>query len=402
MTPARTLTLGVAAHASAILPLLLLGTLAVSVREDLGFDEAAFGAIPAVCFGVAAVASPACGRLVEGFGGTWGLRAAAAIAAASMFGIALVSVSWWTLLPFVVLAGLALAVAQPASDVWLVRGLPANRHGIALGFKQASAGPGVGLVAGLAVPASAASIGWRGSFAVAAIGAVLVLLLIRRAAVPSGVHPAAGSARESGDVSLRPLLLLTVAGGLASISQAAFLVFAVSSAVAAGLSEATAGLLFAAASAAAFGTRLILGRLADRRAGGLIVTITLLLLASAGGYAVLATGHTTTGAALIGTPLIAATSWGWQGLFFLVVARTNPNAPARASGITSSGVLAGSVIGPVLFGIVARDDYTTAWWLAAAAAIAGAAGMVVSRAFLKRDLDGPRPRRAGGRWPTAG
>jgi len=373
----------VAAHGSALLPLILLGTLAVSVRQDLGFDEAAFGAMPAVCFAVAAITSPICGRLVEAFGGTWGLRAAALIAAASMLGTGLVATSWMTLLPFVVLSGLCLSVAQPASDLWLAHMLPPSHHGRAFGAKQASAGPGVGLLAGLAVPLSVGTVGWRGAFVCAGGGAVLVLFAIRRAA-PRLVRQAPAIGRDEGDVSIRPLLVLTAAGGMAAVSQAAFLTFAVSSAVATGMSASGAGLLFAASSAVAVATRLVLGHVADRRAGGLLVTIAIMILGSASGFAVLATHHPT--AVLVGLPLVAATAWGWQGLFFLVVARCNPNAPARASGIISSGILTGSVLGPMVFGILAREDYTRAWWLAATSAVVAAAGMIVGRHFVRRDL----------------
>jgi MFS family permease len=386
MGPGRVITLAVAGHAAAILPLILLGTMAVNVRHDLGFDEAAFGAIPALCAGVAAVGSPLCGRLVERFGGTWGLQAGAVTAAASMFGIAVLAVSWLTLLPFVVVAGVCLAVAQPSSDTWLANLLTADRHGMAFGIKQAAAGPGVGLLAGLAVPLSVATVGWRGAFVVGGGLAVLVLVGVRRARVP--VRAPRDTAIPEANVSFRPLLVLTCAGGLGAVSQSALLGFAVSSAVATGLSTSEAGLLFAAASGAAVVVRLVLGHMADRRPGGLLVTIAVLMIASAGGFAVLA-GHHSAGT-LIGTPIAAATAWGWPGLFFLVVARCSPSAPARASGIAASGVMAGAVLGPLSFGIVAQHSYPLAWVLAGVSSVVAAVGMLVGRHYVRRDLLGRR------------
>lgn len=388
--------MAVAAHSAAVLPLLLIGTMAVSIRRDLGFDEAAFGAVAACSFAVAAAVSTPAGRVVERRGAAWGVRAGALTAAVSLIGVAGLARSWSTLLVFAMLGGAAMAVAQPATDLWLTRTLPVTRHGLAFGVKQASAGPGVGLAAGLAVPAAAATVGWRGAFALAALVGLGVLWATRRqepvlGTATSAIRGDGAEKREgsrAGDVSMGPLLLLTMAGGFGSMSQAAFLTFAVSSAVEAGVSEGGAGLLFAASSAAAFAMRLALGAFADRRQGGLVFTTAAMMLTSAAGFALLATGSR--GAVLAAVPFVAATAWGWQGIFFLVVARCNPNAPAAASGLTASGLLAGSVVGPVVFGIAARDDYATAWMLAAASALLGAAAMVVGRHFIKRDLDAHR------------
>jgi predicted MFS family arabinose efflux permease len=383
-TPGRALALAIGIQASAVLPLILLGTMAVSIRDDLGFDEAGLGVLLATCFGVGALLSVASGRVTERIGAARGVRLAGITAAVSLLGVAIASRNWLTLVPFFATAGLGIALVQPATDVWLARTLPLSRHGVAFGMKQAAGGPGVGVLAGLAVPVLAGTIGWRGAFAVGAIAALLVTSAT--VGVSLNEPPRRAVRSREGDVSLRPLVVLAFAGGVATISQAAFVSFAVSAAVASGLSEGLSGLIFAAGGVVGFLARLLAGHVADRRAGGLLMMTAGMLGASAAGFLMLATERpVVVGVAM---PLLCATAWGWQGLYFLAIARSNPNSPAAASGIAAAGLLTGAVIGPVAFGLLARDDYSLAWAATAASTLVAVAAILVGRELVKREIAG--------------
>lgn len=382
-----------AIHGVCTLPLIMFGTLAVSIREDLGFGTGAQGAIIAVTVLVAAAATATAARFVDRTRGPWALSIAGSLTAASLIGIAAAAQSVVTLAPFMAAAGAALGVAQPATDSRLHRSAPPHRQGSVFSLKQAIAGPGIGLVAGLAVPATAALGGWRNVFT---IGAVLAGLAAATAAVrlrpdaprrepdalapdrPGTVAPGTVAGVPPGSIlPARSLWWLGIAGAVATVPQAAFMGFAVSSATRSGLAESAAGVLFAVSCLAALAARLHLGRRVDQRQGSILGLVVTLLLASVGGFLCFGAGWEP--AIIVGMPLLAATAWGWHGLFFLVVVRTSPGAPGRASGYAGSGVLIGTVTGPLLFGFGAEWSYSGSWFIAAAWSLAAACCMLAAR-----------------------
>ncbi|MGH9260121.1 MAG: hypothetical protein ACRD08_09555, partial [Acidimicrobiales bacterium] len=75
-TAVRQLGLAVVAQATTIVPLILLGTMAVGIRRDLGFDESSLGALIAFCFAAAAVLSLVSGGIVDTFGAGRGVALA--------------------------------------------------------------------------------------------------------------------------------------------------------------------------------------------------------------------------------------------------------------------------------------------------------------------------------------
>jgi predicted MFS family arabinose efflux permease len=363
------------------LPLLLLGTLAASIRHDLHFDDAALGATISIAFAVGAAASVSAGRLAERIGGAGGMRVALGAATVAQLGIAVLARSWWTLLPFAVAVGVGIAVAQPSSDLWVSRRLEPSRMGFAMGTKQALGGPGIGLLAGLAVPLATTLVGWRATFAVGGIAALVLAVAFRQA--PGGRTPARRPSRQ-GDVSLFPLVVLSIAGGLGAMTQSGFTAFAVSAAIDAGRAEGTAGLIFALGTGVGLVTRVSIGAAADRRRGELLTTMATMLVAAMAGFALMATASPV--AVTIAIPLLCATCWGWQGIYFLAVARSNPNAPATASGISAAGLLSGGVLGPLVFGVLAEHSYPTAWVVAIGVTAVAAVATVLARRLVRADL----------------
>jgi predicted MFS family arabinose efflux permease len=177
---------------------------------------------------------------------------------------------------------------------------------------------------------------------------------------------------------LAVMVWLAAGVGLGAASAGTLGAFFVSAGVDAGLAEGTAGLVLAAGSALGIATRLAAGVQADRRAGGHLRVVALMLGCGAIVYCLLATE--TAWVFVLAGPLAFATGWAWPGLFNLAVVRVNPGAPAAATGITQTGTYAGAVLGPVLFGVVAEHwSFRAAWLGAAATALVAAATVVAAR-----------------------
>jgi cyanate permease len=175
---------------------------------------------------------------------------------------------------------------------------------------------------------------------------------------------------------------LAVGIGFGAAAAGTLGAFFVNAAVAAGIDEGPAGLLVSAGSAFGIAVRLLAGSRADRRSGGHLRVVALMLLAGSVGYGVYATGRPLL--LILATPLAFGAGWGWPGLFNLAVVREHPDAPGTASGITQTGTYLGAVIGPVVFGaVVERFSYAFAWSLAAAFALAGAAFMLAGRQLIR-------------------
>lgn len=365
---------------AANLPVFLVGTLAVFMRRDLGFGEAALGVAVAAPTAAVALASATAGRFVERVGVTTALRVGTVGAMVSMLAIALMAGHVVLLVAFLFAAGMAAAVNQPAVNLWLVRTIPPSRQGVAFGVKQAAV-PAGSMLAGLAVPAIAVTYGWRWVFVASAGLALVVLPLVPRAG-PRGLGP--GKISRAGDMSLRVMVVLAVAMGLGMAAAIAFTGFAVTTAVLAGMSESAAGYLFAAGAVVGMVTRVGLGIVVDRRGGNLLVVAGLLAVGAVGNL-LMATGSR--GHVVVAIPLVFATMWGWPGLFHLIVARVNANAPAAASGITLTGGASGAVLGPLLFGVVAGSSYTTAWCIGTVWALASSVAMVVAHRLVARESE---------------
>ncbi len=78
-------------------------------------------------------------------------------------------------------------------------------------------------------------------------------------------------------------------------------------------------------------------------------------------------------------PLALIGAWGWPGIFFFTVVRSYPEFPARASGFALSTNLTGTVLGPIVVGLLAAaGNYSAAWLFVATAAATATFGFVLS------------------------
>jgi MFS family permease len=380
--------IAVAVATAGVAPAFLLGGLVVQVRGELEFGQGAFGLAVAIFFAASSLASVVFGRVVQRIGSHTGMRLAAICGAAALFGICFFAVSWITLVVFLVLGGFANAVGQPATNLSLAREVPDNHQGLSFGVKQ-SAIPTATLLAGLAVPLVALTIGWRFVFLGAAVLALLVAYL-----VPPGRDVVAPSKdRGPSDARTASLVLLAVGIGLGSTAATPLGAFVVESSVASGMREGTAGLLLALGSAANILVRVVFGSLADGMSGGRLRIAAAMLALGTAGFVMLGTGS---GALLVvGTLIAFAAGWGWPGLFNFAIVKSSPAAPAAATGITQTGASAGAAIGPLIFGLVAEaSGYEMAWLLCGVLAFLAALAILLGRSRVLRDR-AASPRKGG-------
>lgn len=381
--PGWTPLAGVVAVATiSVLPVFLTGALAVQIRSDLDVSVFEVGVASAAFFATAAIVSVLAGSVTERLGAVRAMRLAAGIDVVALAGIAAFVESAYVLVTFLALAGVANAVAQPAANLYLARVVPRSRQGTAFGVKQ-SAVPAATLLGGLAVPALALTMGWRWGFGLAAAAAVAFVV------APPGRRSAAlaaGAGRAGRDTSLAPLAVLALGGGLAAASGSTLGVFLVSGAVDAGIGEGGAGLLFAGSSTLGLAVRVAMGVLTDRRHGRNLRSVAILLALGAFGYVALSTA--VPAGIVVGALIAFGAGWSWPGLFVLAVVRTNPGAPAAASGIVRTGTSTGAVVGPLAFGLVVEHAaYDVAWNTMAACSLAAAAIVVLGRRLLLRDRE---------------
>ena len=376
----RPVLLAVAVATAGVLPAFLTGGLAVQMREEFGFGVAALGLAVAAFFVCSSLVSAVMGRLVERIGSRQGMRLSAIGSAATLLGIALLAESWAGLVACLVLGGLANAVSHPATHLSLAREVPACRQGLSFGVKQAAI-PAATLLAGLAVPGIAVTLGWRWAFAGGAALALAVASLVPEA---SGSTPRRRERTREKDARVAPLLLLALGIGLGSTAATPLGAFIVGSSVAAGLRVETAGLLLALGSAVNIVVRVLFGHLADGMSGGRLRLVAAMLGIGVAGFALLATGES--GLIVPGALLAFGAGWGWPGLFNFAVVKTSPGAPAAATGITQTGASGGAALGPLVFGLVAEvTSYDVAWLGSGAMALAALVAILAGRRMLLRD-----------------
>jgi MFS family permease len=377
------------------LPMFLVGGLAVQIRAELGFGEAALGAALAAAFLIGACAAPLGGRLADRIGARAAVCAGSTLSAVGLVGIAGAAHSWVQVAAMLGLCGLAMAITDPGLAILVARAVPVTRQGLAFGVKEASV-PIATLLAGLAVPTIALTRGWRWAFYVGLVPLAGLALLLprvdltrRTGSIPAGTSEARAVTADQPPTAA--LMLVTVAAALGVAAATGVGMFLTESAVAMGLSPARAGLLLAAGSVAGIVTRIATGVLADRDGGEQLGVISCMLAVGAATMTVAASG---TGPLLVVGAIGAfAAGWGWSGLLFFSLVRAFPAAPGAAAGRGLAGLAAGNALGPLLFGGAAQTvSFGAAWTGAGAIAAVAALLMWLARSrFSAAGHDGYRP-----------
>jgi MFS family permease len=352
----------------AFIPPFLLGALAIPIRTELGFTEARLGLAVSAFFLAGALGSVHAGRLAQRSGSRRGMAVSAAAAAVLLILLAVAARSWWSLVVCLALAGLVNAFAQPAADLALARGISYERQGLAYGLRTGAV-PVATLLAGLAVPVIGLTVGWRWAF----VGAASLAVLYGLAAIGlhTGFDPTRGTTAEP--LPMLPLVVLAVSIGLGIGLQHAVSAFYVSSAVALGHDEATAGVLLAVGALSAALGRALSGRVVDitGRVSSLMIVVLMLLGAAATAMLGLRGGA---GGLLASTVVAFGAGSGWNGLKVLMVVRAVPRAPASAMGVVMVGAFGGGVLGPFGLGVLIEAvGYRWAWPIAASCLVVASA-----------------------------
>jgi MFS family permease len=369
----RAVAVATATQVCAVIPMLLLGGLAVQIRAALDFSPTRLGIAASTFLLARAVGSTWLGRYADRLGARRSMRLALTGSTISLIGIATLARDWWSLIGWLALGGAAQALSQPAVNRFLVRVIDPRRLGRAFGLKQ-SGPPLAAMLAGASVPLIGLTVGWRWAFVIAAAVALTTYALI----------PMSVRATRVGDMELS---LETYGAGLRWIGTAFGLTFAgisslttftVEAGVAAGIHPGTAGLLLSAGSLVAIAARLIAGIWADREGSDALLGGLVLLAIGVFGYPFIATQRPV----LMFLGVVVATGFGWgvNGLFFLAVVRHNASRPGAATGIVAAGGAMGGVFGPPVFGaIVESAGYSLAWSITTAWALGGVICMAVGR-----------------------
>jgi MFS family permease len=356
-----------------LLPVLTLGALAALIRPDLDFSESRLGLATAAFFASSAVFSLPAGHLADRRGAARTAQWAVVMGVVSLLGIALLSTSWTTLLPWMVIGGAGNAAAQVATNGLVASVISPGRNGVAFGVKQ-SATPLASLLTGISIPLVGLTLGWRWTFVCAAAISIPALLVLRRADRASVQVP------ENADAGLKasrgPLVFLAATAALAAAAVNCLNVFYVGSAVHDGVGLGLAGVLFAVGGLSGIVVRIVGGWWSDRMRLPRLALASLLLATASSAFLGLALLDR---AALLPLTLLAfGAGWGWNGLVLAAVVDAYPEAPSAATSFTQSGLYVGAVVGPSTFGyLVQYSGYQAAWSACAGGLLVGSVLVLV-------------------------
>jgi hypothetical protein len=356
----------------------------LQIRDDLGFDQMALGIVTSGFFTAQAVVSTPVGRLVAGVSPRRAMQVAAMGSGGTLACVALFTNSWLLVLLCLILGGIANAVSQLASSLFLTHEISFQRQGLAFGLKEASK-PAATLLCGIAVPLFGATFGWQWAFAAFALVAFAIGGTVPKI---SRVRPMTESEVLGGTVHPAPLVLLAAGAGLGSAATAALGVFVVESGVTSGLALSVAGATLATGSVVGIGVRIVFGWVADLRPMDHMRIVAGMLIVGAVGFVLLAVGVSLF--FIAGTLLAFGAGWGWLGLFNFAIVSQHPEAPTKALGIVLTGAAGGSAAGPLLFSaILSSTSFGTAWLCASVGTLLAAAFMLAGRWMVVRYSTSP-------------
>lgn len=345
----------------------LVGATFLQLEQDIALTTTGLGAAAALFFLTASTTSTALGRVVERIGWRASMRINSVFSAMILVGIALFAETALSLSLLLVAGGAVYGLANPSANKALAELVQPERRGLIFGLKHSGI-PTSTLLAGLAVPTLALTIGWRFAFAFASLLLpVIWLLLASDNDDPIDLTSDENSFRRVAPMSTSQIAALAAAAALATWAAVSLSTFLIGAAVDASLSESGAGMLLFVGSLASISTRVVAGSLTDRRRSRGFVGLAVLMGV---GSLVFVALSGASGFWFIGFVLLAfATGWGWPGLMTFTVVNANIGTPAASSAITQAGVFLGAGLGPLVLGWLIENVSRSAAWTTVAACL---------------------------------
>jgi len=378
----RLLTILTASYGAGAFGMLGISPLSPSLVEGLGLTrlQVAF-LVPSIYLAGLLFSLPG-GRLADRLGVRPAFLGGLAVGALGLLAAALAP-GFLAFLACLFVAGAGWSVVNPALGKAIMDVFPMRERGVAMGVKQMGLTLG-GMIAALALPAIAATLGWRWAIGSCAVIVVLPVALGWRplAACRTGARSAAAArepdveAREAGSSwwwARRPALVIFFAAGFAlGMVQGAVLSYLPLFTIQAlGFDKIGAGLLVAASQAGGAVSRLLLGAASDRWFMGRRS----LWLAFTGGLgaSIFAVYARWAAATPLAAGLLAFAAgvgaYGWVGIFFVISAEAGgPRQAGLLSGVAFAATVLGLLVGPPIFGLLLEgfDSYAVAWAVFAA------------------------------------
>ncbi len=355
------LALTTAVQALGTFSVFALPTLAPKAAATFGMAPQAVGYQVSVIYLAAACLSGYGGLLVRRYGACTTSLVALALNAAGLVGIASGS------LPLTILGSLLIGagygVINPAAAHLLLRFAPSGRRNLIFAIKQAGVPIGAMLAATM-LPRLAERIGWQGAVSTSVLLMILLALPLawRRTRWDDDRDPTtalrAGALAGVAMIVQNPVLRsLALTGFCYAAFQVCLIAFAVTMlATEMGWTLVEAGTIAAVMQAAGMTGRITWSLFADRFGNGLKILVALGVASAMFGLATTAMNATWPAWAMtLVLCAFGASIIGWNGIYMAETARTSG---ARDVGLATGGVLifnfAGVILGPAIFGIIAK------------------------------------------------
>lgn len=378
-----------------------LGALAPAIVADLDAGPSEIGATLTVLFLLVTVGSPVAGAVVDRVGGTAPARIAL-VAATAALGTIAAAQGLALLLVGAVLAALALALANPATNRLIAVSLPTEARGGVVAVSQSGVQAGALLAGGLGLIAATAA-GWRGALVIGAALALAGLPSLARVHAPTRSPVATPPERDrwpAGPTQRTTWWLAAYALLMGAGMAAVFGYLPLYGSDVVGLSAGAAGALTGVMGAAGLASRLAFATVADRL-GHVQPHLAGLAFGAASALALLqAATPARPWLAWAAATLLGLTAVAWPAVAMIAVVRPNdPTRAGRMSGWVIAALYAGLVVSPLpIATIIERAGYRLAWAASAAAFLVAAA---VAAAWLRTSRTAERSASASTDTTTA-
>jgi len=347
-----------------------ISVLAPSIVDDLGMSRGRLGFITLGFYGVAAITASAIGKTVDRFGGRTPMLVAFAAVGLGVAAMA-VAPTYWMIVVAGAVPGVALGIANPATNRLVAVNIPAHRQGLYMGIKS-SGGQVPALGAGLVLPWLARFVGWRWAFASVAVFGVVGFLASLRYVPRDGTRSAPGLYTPS----TSKFRWILIHGLLTSLALGPVLIYLPLYAFERlGYSAVVAGSTTAVFGGVSVFARLIWGHFADRLKGVRRALSLIVLVSGASVLVISSAQYVGSWVVWVGVLGFGASAGAWVTVATLDLIRTVAvGEVGHASGLLQLVGIIGFLAGPVLFGLLvdATDSYTVGM-LTSVALFAGAA-----------------------------